>query len=48
MTPESQLTPVYNGERYLPECIESVLAQTYLKMLRLGHNPPSEDRGGSS
>ena len=25
----SILTPVYNGERYLPECIESVLAQTY-------------------
>jgi glycosyltransferase involved in cell wall biosynthesis len=23
------VTPVYNGERYLPECIESVLAQTY-------------------
>jgi len=23
------LTPVYNGERYLVECIESVLAQTY-------------------
>jgi len=25
----SILTPVYNGERYLVECIESVLAQTY-------------------
>jgi glycosyltransferase involved in cell wall biosynthesis len=25
----SVLTPVYNGEKYLVECIESVLAQTY-------------------
>lgn len=25
----SVVTPVYNGERYLPECIESILAQTY-------------------
>lgn len=25
----SVITPVYNGEKFLPECIESVLAQTY-------------------
>src|SRR2546425_13042121 len=25
----SVVTPVYNGERYLRECIESLLAQTY-------------------
>lgn len=34
MTPEknplvSVVTPVYNGERYIRECVESILAQTY-------------------
>ncbi|HWG97207.1 MAG TPA: glycosyltransferase, partial [Nitrospira sp.] len=25
----SIVTPVYNGEKYLAECIESILAQTF-------------------
>lgn len=25
----SVITPVYNGEKYLPECIESIMAQSY-------------------
>ena len=25
----SVMTPIYNGERHLPQCVESVLAQTY-------------------
>jgi glycosyltransferase involved in cell wall biosynthesis len=37
------LTPVYNGERYLAECIESVLAQTYQNWEYLILNNCSQD-----
>ena len=40
----SVLTPVYNGEAYLAECIESVLAQTYGNFEYIIVNNRSEDR----
>jgi glycosyltransferase involved in cell wall biosynthesis len=40
----SVLTPVYNGERYLVECIESVLAQTYQNWEYVIVNNCSTDR----
>jgi glycosyltransferase involved in cell wall biosynthesis len=40
----SVLTPVYNGEKYLAECIESVLAQTYHNWEYLIVNNRSTDR----
>jgi glycosyltransferase involved in cell wall biosynthesis len=40
----SVLTPVYNGEAYLRECIESVLAQTYSNWIYTIVNNCSEDR----
>jgi glycosyltransferase involved in cell wall biosynthesis len=40
----SVLTPVYNGERYLVECIESVLAQTYKNWEYVIVNNCSTDR----
>jgi glycosyltransferase involved in cell wall biosynthesis len=40
----SVLTPVYNGERYLAECIESVLAQTYQNWEYIIVNNCSTDR----
>ena len=40
----SILTPVYNGEKYLEECIESVLAQTYQNWEYLIVNNCSKDR----
>jgi glycosyltransferase involved in cell wall biosynthesis len=49
MKPESQplvsvLTPVYNGEKYLSECIESVLEQTYPNWEYVIVNNRSTDR----
>ncbi|MBA2706821.1 MAG: glycosyltransferase family 2 protein, partial [Gemmatimonadaceae bacterium] len=38
------VTPVYNGERYLAECIESVLAQTYGEWRYLVVDNRSTDR----
>jgi glycosyltransferase involved in cell wall biosynthesis len=40
----SVLTPVYNGERYLVECIKSVLAQTYQNWEYVIVNNCSTDR----
>ena len=40
------LTPVYNGETYLAECIESVLAQTYSNWRYIIVNNKSTDRTG--
>jgi glycosyltransferase involved in cell wall biosynthesis len=49
MKPDAQpvvsvLTPVYNGEKYLAECIESVLAQTYQNWEYVIVNNCSTDR----
>jgi glycosyltransferase involved in cell wall biosynthesis len=39
----SIVTPVYNGEKYLPECIESILSQTYQKWEYIIVNNCSKD-----
>jgi glycosyltransferase involved in cell wall biosynthesis len=47
MRPEplvSVVTPLYNGEKYLAECIESVLAQTYRNWEHVVFNNLSKDR----
>jgi glycosyltransferase involved in cell wall biosynthesis len=38
------VTPVYNGEKYLSECIESVLSQTYENWEYVIVNNCSSDR----
>ena len=40
----SIVLPVYNGERYLPSAIDSVLAQTYLNWELLVIDDGSSDR----
>jgi len=40
----SIITPVYNGEKYLSDCIESVLAQTYTNWELIIVNNSSTDR----
>jgi len=42
----SVITPVYNGERYLEECIKSVLSQTYSDWEYLIYDNCSTDRSG--
>jgi glycosyltransferase involved in cell wall biosynthesis len=42
----SVVTPVYNGGRYLAECIESVLAQTYTRWEYVIVNNASKDATG--
>jgi glycosyltransferase involved in cell wall biosynthesis len=43
----SVLTPVYNGERYLAECIESVLAQSFVDWEYIILDNSSTDRTGT-
>ena len=40
----SVITPVYNGEEYLADCVESVLAQSYEKWEYVIVNNCSTDR----
>lgn len=48
MTPKiSIITPVYNVERYLPQCIDSVLAQTFKEWELILVDDGSTDRSGA-
>lgn len=42
----SIITPVYNVERYLPQCIESIIAQTFQNWELILVNDGSKDRSG--
>lgn len=43
----SIIVPVYNAEKYLPECIESILAQTYTDFELLLLDDGSKDNSGT-
>ena len=43
----SVIIPVYNVERYLPECLDSLLAQTYQNFELLCVNDGSSDSSQS-
>ena len=42
----SIIIPVYNVEKYLPACLESVLCQTYRNLEVILINDGSKDNGG--
>ena len=47
MKPEiSIIVPIYNVEKYLPRCIESILAQTFTNFELILVNDGSEDDSG--
>ena len=43
----SVIVPVYKGEKYLPECIESILSQTFSDFELLLLDDGSPDRSGA-
>lgn len=47
MKPEiSIIVPIYNVEKYLPKCIESILSQTFTNFELILVNDGSKDRSG--